>query len=134
MPKHLSMVGCGGFGPATADVAMMVNAAAKELAIEAAATMFFDFMELSFLKTSDASREIGVGAPAFIAKPEGFNKSVVSIYLMSRASRLCEAVAPANELPVDPHAANDASHLSMNALLELFRFHRVRRLPVVAGR
>jgi hypothetical protein len=46
MPKHLSMVGCGGFGPANAGAATIVRAAAKAPAI-VAAVMLFEFMELS---------------------------------------------------------------------------------------
>jgi hypothetical protein len=44
MPKHLSIVGCGGFGAANAGVAIIVRAAAKALAIVAAAVMLFGFM------------------------------------------------------------------------------------------
>jgi hypothetical protein len=43
MPKHLSMVGCGGFGPANAGGAIIARAAAKELAM-AAASALFEFM------------------------------------------------------------------------------------------
>jgi hypothetical protein len=40
MPKHLSMVGCGGLGPANAGAVIMASAAAKALAIAAAVGMF----------------------------------------------------------------------------------------------
>jgi hypothetical protein len=40
----LSMVGCGGLGPANAGAVIMARAAAKALAIAAAAGMFFAFM------------------------------------------------------------------------------------------
>jgi dihydroorotate dehydrogenase len=49
MPKHLSIVGCGGFGAAKAGVTAIVRAAAKALAI-VAAVMLFGFMGLSLLK------------------------------------------------------------------------------------
>jgi hypothetical protein len=43
MPKHLSIVGCGGFGPANADVLTIVKAAAKALATVVTAAIF-DFI------------------------------------------------------------------------------------------
>jgi hypothetical protein len=51
MPKHLSMVGCGGFGAALAGAAMSASAAAKELTMVAAtvaATMSLEFMDCTF--------------------------------------------------------------------------------------
>jgi len=55
MPKHLSMVGCGGLGPANTGVAIIVRAAAKEPAIVAVAMTLFEFMGRSFPKTSDVA-------------------------------------------------------------------------------
>jgi hypothetical protein len=90
MPKHLSMVGCGGFGAATAETAIMVSAAVKELAIVAAAMTLFDFTATSFLKTSKLGRLSQAGAPTFIAKPAALNKRAARLYLVSRASQLCD--------------------------------------------
>jgi hypothetical protein len=50
-PKHLSMVGCGGFGPATAAVVTIANAAAKELAIVAAVKALLQVIVDPFKKT-----------------------------------------------------------------------------------
>jgi hypothetical protein len=47
MPKHLSIVGCGGFGPAAAGAVSMVNAAVKEATMVAVLTMFLDPMGFS---------------------------------------------------------------------------------------
>jgi hypothetical protein len=44
MPKHLSMVGCGGFGAAAAGAARSASAAATEPAIVAAVITSLDFM------------------------------------------------------------------------------------------
>jgi len=43
----LSIVGCGGFGPATAGAVSMVNAAVKEPTMVAVLTMFLDPMAFS---------------------------------------------------------------------------------------
>src|SRR5260370_8475193 len=47
MRKHLSIVGCGDFGPAAAGVVSMVNAAVKEPTMVAVLTMFLDPMGFS---------------------------------------------------------------------------------------
>jgi hypothetical protein len=44
MPKHLSMVGCGGFGAAAADAARRASAAANELTIVAVVMTSLEFM------------------------------------------------------------------------------------------
>ena len=48
MPKHLSMVGCGGFGAANAGGVTMVNAAAKEPAIVAVVKTFLELIGFPF--------------------------------------------------------------------------------------
>jgi hypothetical protein len=50
MPKHFSIVGCGGFGPATAGAAIMARAAANEQAIVAGEIALFEFIGDPFRK------------------------------------------------------------------------------------
>jgi len=50
MPKHFSIVGCGGFGPATAGAAIMARAAANEQAIVAGEIALFEFIGDPFQK------------------------------------------------------------------------------------
>jgi hypothetical protein len=48
MPKHLSIVGCGGFGAAAAGAARRASAAAKELTIVAVVMTSLEFMGCTF--------------------------------------------------------------------------------------
>ena len=66
MPKHLSIVGCGGFGPAAAGAVSMVNAAAKEPTMVAVLTMFLDPMGFS---SPEKLALWGTCCAHFIAKP-----------------------------------------------------------------
>jgi hypothetical protein len=66
MPKHLSIVGCGGFGPATAGAVSMVNAAVKEPTMVAALTMFLDPMGFS---SPEKLALAGTCCAHFIAEP-----------------------------------------------------------------
>jgi hypothetical protein len=50
MPKHFSIVGCGGFGPATAGAAIIARAAANEPAIATGEMALLEFIGDPFQK------------------------------------------------------------------------------------
>ena len=88
MPKHLSMVGCGGFGPATADEAIRVSAAARGARDRCGCNDAFR------IHGGDPIQGPGNDAPRkwprihFIANHKAFNKRITEYCLMRRASHL----------------------------------------------
>src|SRR5262249_3151652 len=83
MPKHLSIVGCGGFGPAAAGAVSMVNAAAKEPTMVAVLTIFLDPMGFS---SPEKLALRGTCCAHFIAKP----RAHPGIMFDDKASQPCD--------------------------------------------